>query len=87
VLRADLDQHRPAGRSILLGRAIRALAPAARAGIPVAGVEPSSTAVLHADAVELLGDDLMSMVELKKRSLTDRDGAMWRPAPDTRRDA
>jgi hypothetical protein len=44
---------------------------------PVVGVEPSSTAVLHAEAVELLGDDPMSLVELKKRSLTDRDGPRW----------
>jgi hypothetical protein len=70
VLRAGLDQHasstldpQPGDQGVGSGR------PG-----PVVGVEPSSTAVLHAEAVELLGDDPMSLVELKKRSLTDRDG-------------
>ncbi|WP_084343509.1 FAD-binding and (Fe-S)-binding domain-containing protein [Piscicoccus intestinalis] len=39
----------------ILGRTVAALAPAARAGIPIVGIEPSCTAVLRHDAVELLG--------------------------------
>ncbi len=39
----------------ILGRTVAELAASARAGIPVVGIEPSCTAVLRADAVELLG--------------------------------
>ncbi|MFI6824512.1 FAD-binding and (Fe-S)-binding domain-containing protein [Micromonospora sp. NPDC050187] len=38
----------------VLGRTVAELAVAARAGVPVVGVEPSCTAVLRSDAVELL---------------------------------
>lgn len=41
----------------ILGSTVAELAQAARAGIPIVGVEPSCTAVLRSDALELLGDD------------------------------
>ncbi|MCV2487907.1 FAD-binding protein [Geodermatophilus sp. YIM 151500] len=40
----------------ILGRTVRTLARAADAGIPVVGLEPSCTAVLRGDAVELLAE-------------------------------
>lgn len=40
----------------ILRRSVAELAPAARAGIPIVGIEPSCTAVLRKDAVELLDD-------------------------------
>ena len=48
VLRADLDQHRPAGRGAPppAGAAGRP-GPVRRAGIPIVGLEPSCTAVLR----------------------------------------
>ncbi|WP_344417568.1 FAD-binding and (Fe-S)-binding domain-containing protein [Pseudonocardia ailaonensis] len=39
----------------ILGRTVTELAAAARAGLPIVGIEPSCTAVLRSDAVELLG--------------------------------
>jgi Fe-S oxidoreductase len=39
----------------ILGRTVRTLDKAAEAGVPVVGLEPSCTAVLRGDAVELLG--------------------------------
>lgn len=41
----------------ILGGTVAELANAARAGIPIVGVEPSCTAVLRSDAIELLGND------------------------------
>ncbi|WP_370247829.1 FAD-binding and (Fe-S)-binding domain-containing protein [Nocardioides sp.] len=42
----------------ILGRTVATLAPAARAGVPIVGIEPSCTAVLRSDLAELLpGDD------------------------------
>ncbi len=41
----------------ILTRTVRALAPAARDGVPIVGVEPSCTAVLRNDTAELLPDD------------------------------
>jgi Fe-S oxidoreductase len=41
----------------ILHRGIRALGPAARAGIPIVGLEPSCTAVFRSDAAELIADD------------------------------
>jgi FAD/FMN-containing dehydrogenase/Fe-S oxidoreductase len=38
----------------ILGNTVQELAQAARAGIPIVGIEPSCTAVLRSDAVELL---------------------------------
>jgi FAD/FMN-containing dehydrogenase/Fe-S oxidoreductase len=43
------------GARRLLGNTVATLHPAAAAGVPVVGVEPSCTAVLRSDAVELLG--------------------------------
>ena len=41
----------------ILGRTVSELAEAVRAGVPVVGIEPSCTAVLRSDAVELLDND------------------------------
>ncbi len=41
----------------ILGRTVGELAEAVRAGVPVVGIEPSCTAVLRSDAVELLDND------------------------------
>jgi FAD/FMN-containing dehydrogenase/Fe-S oxidoreductase len=40
----------------ILARSIAALAPAARSGVPIVGVEPSCTAVFRGDAAQLLGE-------------------------------
>jgi Fe-S oxidoreductase len=40
----------------ILGNTVQELAQAARAGIPIVGIEPSCTAVLRSDAVELLAN-------------------------------
>jgi FAD/FMN-containing dehydrogenase/Fe-S oxidoreductase len=42
----------------VLKRSLRTIAPYLRAGLPVVGLEPSCTAVLRADAADLLGPDL-----------------------------
>ncbi|MDR7327850.1 FAD-binding and (Fe-S)-binding domain-containing protein [Catenuloplanes niger] len=41
----------------ILGRTVAALAPDARAGVPIVGIEPSCTAVLRSDVRELLPGD------------------------------
>ncbi len=41
----------------ILGRTVSELAEAVRAGVPMVGIEPSCTAVLRSDAVELLDND------------------------------
>ncbi len=41
----------------ILKRTVAAMAPAARAGVPIVGVEPSCTAVLRGDVLELLPGD------------------------------
>ncbi|CAN5584362.1 FAD-binding and (Fe-S)-binding domain-containing protein [soil metagenome] len=41
----------------ILGATVASLAPAARAGVPIVGLEPSCTGVLRSDALELLGSD------------------------------
>jgi FAD/FMN-containing dehydrogenase/Fe-S oxidoreductase len=72
------------GARAILGRTVSALAPAAHAGIPVVGVEPSCTAVLRADAVELLGDTPdVRAVAAATRTLAEvlSDRADWSP-PD-----
>ncbi|MBT0768433.1 FAD-binding oxidoreductase [Kineosporia sp. J2-2] len=71
----------------ILGSTVTELAAAARAGIPVVGIEPSCTAVLRSDAVELLGnsplgDDarlVASSTKTLAELLTATDG--WTP-PD-----
>ena len=59
LLRADLDQHRPAATApaASCGRRLDVLHPVVAAGIPVVGLEPSCTAVWRSDAAELLPDD------------------------------
>ncbi len=41
----------------IVSRTVAALAPAARDGVPIVGIEPSCTAVLRSDALELLPGD------------------------------
>ncbi|CAM4156129.1 Anaerobic glycerol-3-phosphate dehydrogenase subunit C [Mycobacterium basiliense] len=71
-----------------LSRALGVLEPHLRAGTPVVGLEPSCTAVLRRDAVELLAED--TRAELLATSTTtlaeflDRSG--WQP-PDIATDA
>ncbi|WP_430335141.1 FAD-binding and (Fe-S)-binding domain-containing protein [Rhodococcus sp. ACT016] len=64
----------------ILGRTVTALA---EEGVPIVGMEPSCTAVLRADALELLGTDDARVVAESTRTLAevlgDRDG--WAP-PD-----
>ncbi|GAB2640389.1 FAD-linked oxidase C-terminal domain-containing protein [Prescottella soli] len=64
----------------ILGRTVTALADE---GVPIVGMEPSCTAVLRADSLELLGTDASRAVAESTRTLaellTDRDG--WEP-PD-----
>ncbi|HST47096.1 FAD-binding and (Fe-S)-binding domain-containing protein [Jatrophihabitans sp.] len=64
-----------------LRRSLDALAPALSEGLPVVGLEPSCTAVLRSDAVELLpGDDRARQLQAGTRTLaellTERD---WQP--------
>lgn len=64
----------------ILGRAVTALA---REGTPIVGMEPSCTAVLRADGLELVGGDAARAVAESTRTLAEllaeRDG--WEP-PD-----
>jgi Fe-S oxidoreductase len=68
-----------------LRRSVAVLAPAAAAGVPVVGIEPSCTAVFRGDAQELLGPDapgvreVASSVRTLAELLGERPG--WRP-PD-----
>ena len=57
LLRADLDHHRPARHRPRRSsaRTVEALAPLVDAGIPIVGVEPSCTAALRGEALELVG--------------------------------
>ncbi|MCD5316209.1 FAD-binding and (Fe-S)-binding domain-containing protein [Kineosporia babensis] len=67
----------------ILGSTVTELAAAARAGIPIVGIEPSCTAVLRTDAVELLGTDDARLVARSTKTLaellTETEG--WNP-PD-----
>ena len=55
-----------------LARSFDALAPALEQGLPVVGLEPSCTAVLRADAVELMaGDDRAARVRDQTRTLAE----------------
>ncbi|MGW1719805.1 FAD-binding and (Fe-S)-binding domain-containing protein [Streptomyces sp. NPDC002156] len=66
-----------------LTRSVAALDEAARAGIPIVGIEPSCTAALRHDAVELLGTDAARRVAAATRTLAEllaSDGD-WTP-PD-----
>jgi Fe-S oxidoreductase len=53
----------------VLRRTVDVLAPALRAGTPVVGLEPSCTAVLRSDALDLLGPD-QDVLRLKKQTRT-----------------
>jgi FAD/FMN-containing dehydrogenase/Fe-S oxidoreductase len=66
----------------LLARTVASLAEHAAAGVPIVGLEPSCTAVLRSDAVELLGTDDARHVAAATVTLSElltRDG--WTP-PD-----
>jgi FAD/FMN-containing dehydrogenase/Fe-S oxidoreductase len=66
----------------LLRRTVDSLAERAAAGVPIVGLEPSCTAVLRSDAVELLGDDRARLVARSVHTLSElliRRG--WQP-PD-----
>ncbi|MEO9221039.1 MAG: heterodisulfide reductase-related iron-sulfur binding cluster, partial [Mycobacteriaceae bacterium] len=67
----------------ILGHTVAALTPAAAEGIPIVGMEPSCTAVLRSDALELLGAEAATPVAQATHTLaellTTTDG--WR-APD-----
>jgi Fe-S oxidoreductase len=55
----------------ILGRTVAELAGAARLGMPIVGVEPSCTAVLRSDAVELLDSDDARLVASATRTLAE----------------
>jgi Fe-S oxidoreductase len=55
----------------VLGRTVARLAPLADAGVPIVGVEPSCTAALRSDAVELLDDDAAARVAAGTRTLAE----------------
>ncbi|MCF6743785.1 FAD-binding oxidoreductase [Blastococcus sp. KM273128] len=65
----------------ILGGTVRALAPLAAAGVPVVGVEPSCTAVLRAEALELVGGPEAEQVAAATRTLAEllRDTRGWTP--------
>jgi FAD/FMN-containing dehydrogenase/Fe-S oxidoreductase len=55
----------------ILGDTVRRLAPLVDAGIPVVGLEPSCTAALRSDAVELLDDPAAARVAAGTRTLAE----------------
>jgi FAD/FMN-containing dehydrogenase/Fe-S oxidoreductase len=65
----------------ILGRTVRTLDRAVRGGIPVVGLEPSCTAVLRGDAVELLDDPAAQRVADGTRTLAELLGETpgWTP--------
>jgi Fe-S oxidoreductase len=65
----------------ILRRTVRSLLPAAQAGIPVVGLEPSCTAVLRSDAVELLGSAAAEQVAGSVRTLAELLATVpgWQP--------
>ncbi|WP_067674511.1 FAD-binding and (Fe-S)-binding domain-containing protein [Nocardia miyunensis] len=74
----------------ILGRAVTQLAAAVRAGVPVVGIEPSCTAVLRSDAVELFAgtplEDDARLVAGATRTVAEllaeaADSGAWTP-PD-----
>ncbi|WP_250564126.1 FAD-binding and (Fe-S)-binding domain-containing protein [Sphaerisporangium fuscum] len=64
----------------VLGRTVGELAEAAEAGVPIVGMEPSCTAVLRSDALELLGERA-APVAAATRTLAELLSATpgWRP--------
>jgi len=55
----------------VLGRTVAALAPLADAGIPIVGVEPSCTAALRGEALELVGGPDAERVARATRTLAE----------------
>jgi len=67
----------------ILGRTVDALTPAAATGIPIVGMEPSCTATLRSDALELLGSERAGPVAQATRTVAEllRTTKGWQP-PD-----
>lgn len=65
----------------VLRRTVDVLAPPLRAGVPVVGLEPSCTAVLRADAPELLGTE-HDGVDLLRRQTRTLSELLGEQAPD-----
>ncbi len=67
----------------ILGKLVDDLAPAVQQGIPIVGLEPSCTAVLRGDAVELLGAERAGAVASATKTLAELLGGLdgWAP-PD-----
>ncbi|MEV5750712.1 FAD-linked oxidase C-terminal domain-containing protein [Actinoallomurus sp. NPDC052308] len=65
----------------ILGRTVAELAEAAEAGIPIVGMEPSCTAVLRSDALELLDEAVAAPVAERTRTLAEllAETPDWRP--------
>jgi Fe-S oxidoreductase len=65
----------------ILGRTVAALAPLADAGVPIVGLEPSCTAVLRSEALELLDDPAAARVGAATRTLAELLAATegWQP--------
>jgi FAD/FMN-containing dehydrogenase/Fe-S oxidoreductase len=65
----------------ILSRTVTALAPLAAAGVPVVGIEPSCTAVLRSDALELVGGPDAERVAGGTRTLAELLEATpgWQP--------
>lgn len=78
ITTGQLDQARK-----ILARTVGELAGYARAGIPIIGIEPSCTAVLRSDAVELLGTDEARIVCAATRTIAEllENSTSWTP-PD-----
>ncbi len=55
----------------IIGRTFDALAPAVAAGIPIVGMEPSCTATLRSDAIELLGAERATPVASATHTLAE----------------
>ncbi|MDQ3157698.1 MAG: 4Fe-4S dicluster domain-containing protein, partial [Actinomycetota bacterium] len=67
-----------------LSTTVDALAPAARAGVPIVGLEPSCTGVLRSDALELVGGDRARKVAATTRTLAEllTETPQWKPQLD-----
>ncbi|SOD98532.1 FAD-binding and (Fe-S)-binding domain-containing protein [Blastococcus haudaquaticus] len=65
----------------ILGSTVEALVPLADAGIPIVGVEPSCTAALRGEAVELVGGPAAERVAAATRTLAEllADTPGWTP--------
>jgi FAD/FMN-containing dehydrogenase/Fe-S oxidoreductase len=69
----------------ILGSTVEALAPLVDAGIPVVGVEPSCTAALRSESMELVGGPAAERVARGTRTLAEllADTPGWAPPPMT----